>query len=253
MNFEKKLLKIDVELLPKVSKISIDGDSYYLKKNLDKKLLRKRLLFFIQKIISKILFFRILSPTANIKNNSNHEALKLMSLKKYDLNVPRVFFSCSNFFILEDCGERLKDFLKKPEVYNKINFLKEAISLIANLHNLGFAHGGSQIRNFTIDNGNIFMIDFEEVIPEKYTLDIQVRDVLIFLISLNNLKIKKEEYYILLKEYDKVSNNQYVYIKVLNIISKIKFLTKLYKSGFSKYLGKDIHNFLQLIYILNYN
>lgn len=253
MNFEGEVLKMDIKLLPKVSKISIDGRNYYLKKNIDKKLLRKKLLFFIQKVVSKILFFRILSPTANIKNNSNHEAIKLVNLKKYDLNVPEVFFSCSNFFILEDCGERLKDFLKKPEIYNKIDYLKKAISSIANLHNLGFAHGGSQIRNFTIDNDNIFMIDFEEIIPEEYISDIQIRDVLIFLISLSNLEIEDEDYHALLKEYDKVSNNRFIYKKILNIVSRVKFLTKFYKTGFSKYLGKDIHDFIKLIYILNYN
>lgn len=38
------------------------------------------------------------------------------------------------------------------------------------------------------------MIDFEEVINEKYTFYVQVRDVFVFLISLNSLKTNNIKY-----------------------------------------------------------
>lgn len=247
-------MNFDLENLPKVSKLLIEGDEYYLKQNVDKKILKKRILFFIQKIVSKVLSFHILSPTANIKNYSEHEAMKLTALKDSGLSVPEVFFSCPEFFILEDCGERLKDFLKKKEVTNKIAYLKKAINSIANLHNLGFAHGGSQIRNFTIKNDTVYMIDFEEVIPKQHIDHIQVRDLLIFLISVNTLNIQNINYDELLKEYDKNSSKKEpMSHEIKKLISKVKFLSKLHEIGISKYLGKDIYNFSRLVHLLTHN
>ena len=98
------------------------------------------------------------------------------------------------------------------------------------------------------------MIDFEEVIPKQYIDQIQVRDLLIFLISVNTLNIQNINYDELLKEYDKNSSKKEpMSYEIKKLISKVKFLSKLHEIGISKYLGKDIYNFSRLVHLLTHN
>lgn len=246
----EKFLFDSLSILSRVTKVEIDNEYYYLKKSIDKKIYRKRGLFFLQKILADIFCMKILAPTANIKKKSDHEAKKLRKLKKNGISVPKVVYSCHEYFIMEDCGENLKKLLKKSN--DSIEYyLKQAIKCLANLHNLGFAHGGSQIRNFTLKDDKIYMIDFEEVIKEKYLISVQIRDILMFLISLTTLE-KKINYYEVLYEYQKYSLlKTNIVSEVLEIFLKLKFMDFLYQKNISQFLGKDIFNISKLIFNIN--
>lgn len=252
MKLYGELSNLEIGSLPKISKVSVEGVDCYLKKNDDEKFFQNKLLFIAQKFLSDVLFIKILAPTVNTKKNSEHEAVKMNILKEKGVNVPKIFYSCPKYFILEDCGERLKDFVKREDVLDKEHYLKKAIKSIAELHNLGFAHGGSQIRNFTVKNDEVYMIDFEEVIADKYLHHIQFRDVLIFLISIATLDFKID-YLSILKHYEKHTISQKEMInKIIKLITKMKFLGFLYRKGLSRCLGRDVYEISKLVHSLNY-
>ncbi len=55
---------------------------------------------------------------------------------------------------------------------------------MAKLHLKNFVHGGAQIKNFVVRQGVVSLIDFEEKIDTKFIEAFKVRDMLVFLLSL---------------------------------------------------------------------
>ncbi|MGL4307704.1 MAG: RIO1 family regulatory kinase/ATPase [Cetobacterium sp.] len=241
-----------MKVIDKVSKIEVSGKTFYLKKNVDKKLYKKKIMAGIQKVIADVFKVKILAPTANTHINTEEEALKIKKLKELGIPVPEVVFSCSSYFIMRECGESLLHYLRNHRGLDPNIYLKKAMGVLSKLHNCGHAHGGAQIRNFTIKNEDVYMIDFEEVINEKYTSYVQVRDIFVFLISLNSLKTNNIKYLEILKEYENYSNlGGEIISKVIFLASKLKFLGYLYEKHLVDFLGKDIQEVSKLVFELN--
>ncbi|GLI56183.1 hypothetical protein PM10SUCC1_16970 [Propionigenium maris DSM 9537] len=224
----------------KVSRITSEGEIYYLKRNIEKKITTKRAMNILQKFLADILKIKTLAPTANTEQHSTHEADKISSLREAGLKVPEIHYSCEEYFIMEDCGHRLKDILKREEA-DKTLYLREAVKSLALLHNHGFAHGGSQIRNFTVKDGEVYMIDFEEKIHKKYLSAIQFRDVLVFLISIASLRARDIDYYEILKVYEEHSSSKdSILNRIIKLTDRLYFLGRLSRTRVSKFFGKDL-------------
>ena len=145
---------------------------------------------------------------------------------------------------MSDTGRNLKGHIK-DNIEKKDFYIKEAVGVLAGLHNKDFAHGGSQIRNFTIKDEKISLIDFEEKIPEKYLNDFKVRDILIFLLSLEKTGFDPD-----VKEicsiYEEKSGIP-VYDRLKKLILKFKWGYFLKSNIFKKIKMKDVRDFLTII------
>lgn len=240
MNINKHITDINNKFPDKVSKLTADNKTFYLKRNIEKKIFRKRIMNFIQFFLADVLQLKVFAPTANTTKLSTHESDKITELKKSGLKVPNIYYSSPEYFIMGDCGDRLKDILKIKNI-NKNLLLQEAIKTLALLHNAGFAHGGAQIRNFTYKNNKVYMIDFEEKVRDRHLSAIQFRDVLVFLISVASLRSKDINYLSILKTYEKHSHSDKdTFEKIIKISNRFYFIGKLSKSKYSNLLGKDI-------------
>ena len=87
------------------------------------------------------------------------EAKKLRALRENGLNVPEVLYETENYFVLEYVGRNLVDVLAgESDTAKKYTYLEQALSKLRALHEKRFIHGGSQIKNFTVRNGDIYIL-----------------------------------------------------------------------------------------------
>lgn len=114
------------------------------------------------------------------------EANRLKSLATAGVSVPQVALVTPEFFVLEYCGTVIATLLEKwpPET-----FRPELIALAQELgefHRAGHWHGGAQIKNLTLHDGQHFRIDFEENFGEFLPLAAtQAADLVLFLNSIS--------------------------------------------------------------------
>ncbi len=90
------------------------------------------------------------------------EAERLRALVAAGEAVPRVLALASDCLVLEHVGETLEQSLyplSHAEIFSR---LIAATDDLARFHAAGHWHGGSQVKNMTLRNGQLFRIDFEE-------------------------------------------------------------------------------------------
>jgi tRNA A-37 threonylcarbamoyl transferase component Bud32 len=86
---------------------------------------------------------------------------------------------------MEYVGSSLCDILASAlDSGKKEALVAGALSKLRALHEKGFAHGGAHIKNFTCFGKEIYMVDFEEVIPPGHLESFKTRDLLVFLLSM---------------------------------------------------------------------
>ncbi len=228
----------------RVFKYVVDGESVYVKQREKNK---KHIGHVLQGLLYKITRNPMLIPTvlSNSENEVVFESEKIKTLQKAGINVPVILFSDENYFVMSDTGESLKEYMK-ANIKRKDYYIEKAIQVLAELHSKNFAHGGSQIRNFTIKNEIISLIDFEEKIPDKYIKDFQKRDVLIFILSLQkgNFDPNVRE---ICELYSKISLNTNIYNELKSFVLKFKWICFLKSSIFKKIKMKDVRDFIAII------
>lgn len=127
----------------------------------------------------------LLPPERMTNNRVDFEASTLRRLAGLGVPVPEVLHQEADYFVMADCGASLAQFLKdRPDASVWID---KALVELRGLHALGLAHGGAQVKNFTIKDGRVYLIDFEESIPQARLADFQLRDVFLFMLSLERL------------------------------------------------------------------
>ncbi len=243
--FDEKY-KISEEILkenPRVFKYNIDGETVYVKKREKNK---KHLGHVFQEIIYKITKNPMLIPTVLSKNENEvlFEAEKIMKLKNDGINVPDILYSCEDFFVMSDTGESLKEYMK-ANITRKDYYIEKAIEELCRLHYKNNVHGGSQIRNFTIKSEKISLIDFEEKIPEKYIDEFKIRDLLVFILSLQKANFDPDIKKICRLYEEKTSKEVYEVLR--KFLVKYKWIYFLNSRIFSKIRMKDVRDFIAVI------
>lgn len=133
----------------------------------------------------------LLAPPGPGGDNVSFEAGMLRRLAEAGIRVPRVLHQEADFFVMSDAGYTMEEWLgSQPERAGF--YLERAAGALRRLHDFGFAHGGPQIRNFTFRDGEVHFIDFEDDIPAERLADFQLRDVFIFLLSLERIGLKPD-------------------------------------------------------------
>lgn len=255
INKYQKIVEDTFKKEDRVCSYEIDGNKVYVKKREKQKKLRHVFQGILQKITREPML--ILSVLPASENEVLFESNKIKELEKQGVSVPHILEVTENYFIMSDTGESLKNYVNDQIEKQKINdkhkqdvfkeeYVQRALDTLIKLHNTGNAQGGCQIRNFTIKDEVISLIDFEEVIPTQHMKTFQKRDFLLFVLSLQrsgfNPNIRKlSDYY--------MDNTEYktLYSELREFLLKFKWLYFLEWKIFKKIRMKDVRDFLLII------
>ncbi len=116
-------------------------------------------------------------------NNVTIEVANLRKMASLGANVPKLLHAEENYFVMSDTGQMLNAVLRKHPEKREVCIVK-TIHELRRFHDLGLAHGGTQAKNITVLNDEIYFIDCEESIPEENLEALKVRDLFLFLLSL---------------------------------------------------------------------
>lgn len=105
------------------------------------------------------LFGVAVRPNAFRTGDINYEAQRLRDLQSH-IAVPQLLIEEPNYIVMTHCGEQVEPMLRCEQRRNE--FLPRIIDSLLELHKAKQWHGGAQVRNLTIQNDEIFRIDFEE-------------------------------------------------------------------------------------------
>jgi tRNA A-37 threonylcarbamoyl transferase component Bud32 len=184
-------------------------------------------------LLHKIAYMLTKNPIViPVENKTPQEALqfessKLQLLHKLSIPVPKVIEITDNYFILEDRGPTIHRLISKGFFSNPSEVLEQTIIQLALLHNMDQFHGGSQIKNFTYTDEQIYFIDFEESFNKAIDIkELQFRDLFLFLFSISKLNIEID-YENLIKKYIDLTKKKDVIEKFHTLTSKVNFLMKL--------------------------
>lgn len=255
INKYQKIVEDTFKKEDRVCSYEIDGNKVYVKKREKQKKLRHVFQGILQKITREPMLILSVLPTS--KNEVLFESNKIKELEKQGVSVPHILEVTENYFIMSDTGESLKNYvndqIEKQKIKDKYEqdvfkeeYVQRALDTLIKLHNTGNAQGGCQIRNFTIKDEVISLIDFEEVIPTQHMKTFQKRDFLLFVLSLQrsgfNPNIRKlSDYY--------MDNTEYktLYSELREFLLKFKWLYFLEWKIFKKIRMKDVRDFLLII------
>ncbi len=112
------------------------------------------------------------------------EALTMLASK--GAPVPQLMCSSANYFVIADVGPTIS-FLLNDKTLNqseKQQILNDSATALANLHNLGLAHGRPALRDISWSEGQVHFIDFEASQNSKDIAYQQRRDLLVYIHSL---------------------------------------------------------------------
>jgi hypothetical protein len=179
---------IDRRLLetgPDVFRHRVGRETVYVKKRRGRK---NPLGWLAQTVIHGLTGNPLTAPPPGPKGNSAvFEANRLEWLAGMGIQVPRVLHRSDSYFVMSDAGPGLDSIVSRTPNKAKRRLIPRAVAALKRLHDLGVAHGGAQIRNFTWLNGRIHLIDFEDDIPDSALAAFQLRDVFLLAFSLERL------------------------------------------------------------------
>lgn len=166
---------------PHVFTMELDGRRVWVKRRRPDKTPFAR---WLQRLAYKITgLLLVLPPESRREDSVAFETRKLRRMAGAGVRVPEVLHAGRKYFVMADAGPTLEAVLAAdPEAAPEL--VAAAARELRSLHDKGFAHGGAQIKNITVSSGTINFIDFEEKIPDKHVAQFQIRDLFLFLLSL---------------------------------------------------------------------
>ncbi len=171
----------------RVFTLDVDGKHYFVKKQLAGKARYGPL---VQRVAYAVTGNMLLAPTTFADPGASlaYEKEKLERLLAAHIPVPKIVHSDPRYLVLEDVGAVMhKAVSQKPDRADE--YLVRAVVALANLHQAGFAHGGAQLKNFTLKDDKVYLIDFEERVEQYPIEEMQLRDVFVFLTYVGRLGV----------------------------------------------------------------
>jgi len=128
-------------------------------------------------------------PGVLLRNGLAHESQRLAQLLKAGCRVPEVWWQEQGLLVLEYVGEDLADLIRNEDTTSRLWLARAAAADLAAFHARGLWHGGAQIRNITLQDGELWRIDFEENIGSTLSRPLaQAYDLFQMLASLVSLR-----------------------------------------------------------------
>ncbi|MBN2783176.1 MAG: hypothetical protein JXQ66_08060 [Campylobacterales bacterium] len=183
------------------------------------------------------------TPTECIHNESS----RLKTIHEKFSHVPEVLWVDDEFMVMGDTGRDLRSILDSLTDKEEIeSLIYKALDVLIALHKQGFFHGGSQIKNMTLKDEKIYLIDFEEKFVDADIDDLQFRDLFLFLISIS--KLNYDLYYKkIIDIYVEKTSKSGFYKRFDNIIKSAGFLMKLLSNeAIFKKMDKDTKSVYRL-------
>jgi len=250
-----KILVFDSELESEIASKYHDAQDVFSLENQGQKVWIKKAKKsgsnWLQRLAYKIIKNPLLTPAQEqtAEESIDFEASKIKTVKNKFENVPDIIHSSSSFMVMLDSGKDLRSLIKQNEKDESeiIDILNRALSLLADFHNLGYYHGGSQIKNFTYKDNKLCMIDFEERFDKVDVKSLQFRDLFLFLISIARTEIPID-YKELISKYIEMTSNKDFLQRFKTVIKDLGFLTNIlrYEPILNK-MGKDAKSVYKLI------
>ena len=172
-----------LDAAPPVFSYDFDGETAYVKKN------QKRSRKFGHSVLEfawRLTGNPLLTPSMlkDDENAARFEATMLETLEKEGIKAPRLLYVCDDYFVMSYVGENLERVFNRAEPKERHALIEKAIRALRALHDKNLAQGGAQIRNFALMDGDVYVFDFEERIPPEHIETFKLRDLLIFIFSL---------------------------------------------------------------------
>jgi tRNA A-37 threonylcarbamoyl transferase component Bud32 len=212
----------------------------------------------LQEFFYKFFPFELLIPPLKKDENEalEFESSKLQEFYELGINVPKIVVKKEKYFVLEDSGKSVNAILRDKNISSEDFYFYVDLILIqlSKIHNFGYFHGGSQLRNFTFKDDKVFVLDFEESFETDVDIKtLQYRDFLLFLLSF--IKIKetnfKIDYEKIINKYCELTNNIEFKQKLIRFSKKLRFFLWLYEKDFiKKIVGSDVKYFFEFIQVL---
>jgi len=140
-------------------------------------------------------------PGVLLQNGLAHEAQRLSTLLQAGCRVPEVWWQEQGLLVLEYVGEDLADLIRNEDSTSQLWLTRAAANDMATFHARGMWHGGAQIRNITLRDGQLWRIDFEENIGSTLSRPLaQAYDLFQMLASLVSLRKLPDEVAVTLGE-----------------------------------------------------
>jgi len=185
---------VDASLEPSVRDVKIDGVRCIIKRRrpgflqgVSYVLRYVRALFLA--IGCKVFLGEFPRPSVLLRNGLAHEAQRLSQLLEAGCRVPEVWWQEPNLLVLEFVGQDLAYLIRKEDSTSRLWLARAAAVDMAAFHARGLWHGGAQIRNLTLRDGEIWRIDFEENIGATLSRPLaQAYDLFQMLASLVSLR-----------------------------------------------------------------
>ncbi|WP_118781428.1 hypothetical protein [Haemophilus haemolyticus] len=120
------------------------------------------------------------------KQSFKNELQTLLNLVEKNAPVPIVPYHDEDFFVLEDAGATVSQWLcdKKVDNQQKFSIIYDACLALIDLHTKNLVHGRPAIRDITWDKGKVTFLDFESRSSSQNQNWLIVRDMLFFFNSL---------------------------------------------------------------------
>ena len=120
------------------------------------------------------------------KQSFKKELQTLLNLAEKKAPVPKVSYHNEDFFVLEDAGITLSQWLcdKSANNQQKFSIIYDACLALIDLHAKNLVHGRPAIRDITWDKGKVTFLDFESRSSSQNQNWLIVRDMLFFFDSL---------------------------------------------------------------------
>jgi tRNA A-37 threonylcarbamoyl transferase component Bud32 len=145
-------------------------------------------------VACKIFLGEFPPPGVLLRNGLTYEAERLRRLSAAGCRVPQVWLQAPGLLALEHVGLDLSSLIRHGIESERIALSRLAGGDLARFHRRGFWHGGAQIRNLTIRDGEMWRIDFEENIGEALSRPLtQAYDLFQMLTSLLSLRSLPED------------------------------------------------------------
>ncbi|MBR8652683.1 hypothetical protein KDH83_05075 [Achromobacter sp. Marseille-Q0513] len=185
---------VDASREPSVREVTIDGVRCVIKRRrpslgggLSYALRYTRALFL--GLGCKLFLGEFPRPGVVLRNGLEHEAERLSALLQAGCRVPEVWWQERGLLVLEYVGEDLADLIRNEDSTTRLWLARAAAADLAAFHARGLWHGGAQIRNITLREGELWRIDFEENIGSALSRPLtQAYDLFQMLASITSLR-----------------------------------------------------------------
>lgn len=101
-------------------------------------------------------------PSVLLRNGLAYEAERLRRLSQAGCRVPDVWVEAPGLLVLEHVGQDFAYLIRHAEPVQRRQWVRDLAIDLAEFHAHGHCHGGAQIRNVTLRDGQLWRIDFEE-------------------------------------------------------------------------------------------